>query len=206
VPDTTDRGVLAPIAPEDRAPVPERRNGLNLDPPTPAEASFPEFDALRGTYLIPEEVTTAEDSVRDAAFAFGAMLASSFREPMPSASNVVLPGLDAPLPLPASLNMLGRAALYRRLGASGVDVGPSRPDVDGRLWVAVFQGASGPIGAVVAVCSGVTVRAVDGRAVVEVRSIDAALLRQPKDRADFPVVLCEVDLESPPQEGFQPAT
>ena len=144
--------------------------------------------------------------MRNAAFAFGEMLVAAFRAPTPSASNVDLPGLTSPLPLPASLNMLGRAALHGRSGATGVDVGPSRPDSEGRLWVAVFQGASGPIGAVTAVCSGVTVRAVGDRVVVEVLPISAGLLRQPKDRKDFPVVLCEVDLESPPQEGFRPAT
>jgi hypothetical protein len=196
---------LAPIQQPDRAPVPERRNGLNLDPPVPVAAAFPEMEALRATYLIPENPSTAEQSVREAAFAFGAMLVSAFQEPAPSASNTVLPGLATPLPLPASLNMLGRATLYRRTGATGVDVGPSRPDREGRIWVAVYQGAAGPIGRVEAFCSGVTVRADGTRVVVEVVDMPASLLRQPKDRKDFPVVLCEVDLESPPDEGFQPA-
>jgi len=199
------RGLLAPITPEDRAPIPERVNGLNQVPPVPTEGRFEEFEALRATYLIPEDPELAGVNVRVAARAFGAMLLGSLREPAPSALNLDLPGHPVPVALPASLNMLGRASLYQREAATGVDVGPSKPASDGRVWVAVFQGASGPIGAVVPVCVGVTMRSDGAVVVIELFEVPARLQRQPVSREDFPVVLCEVDLQTPPDDGFVPA-
>lgn len=199
------RGLLAPIQPEDRAPIPERMNGLNKVPPVPTEGRFEEFEALRATYLIPEDPELAKVNVRVAARAFGGMLLGSLREPVPSALNLELPGHPVPVALPASLNMLGRASMYQREAVTGVDVGPSKAATDGRVWVAVFQGASGPIGAVVPVCVGVTMRSDGSSVLIELFDMPARLERQPVSREDFPVVLCEVDLESLPDDGFVPA-
>jgi hypothetical protein len=198
-------GILPPIAAEDRAPIPERTNALNNAPPVPSAVTFPEFEALRATYLINEDPETAKVNVRTAARAFGAMLMGSVKEPVRSALNLDLPGHPVPVPLPASLNMLGRAAMYQRDAVTGIDVGPSEPDVNGRVWVAIFQGASGPIGSVEAHCVAVTMRSLAGVVNIELVEIPARLDRQPVSRSDFPVVLCELDLDAPPDDGFVPA-
>lgn len=199
------RGMLAPIAPDDRAPIPERTNALNDAPPVPTEGRFEEFERIRAEFLINEDREVAKTNVRVAARAFGAMLLGSLREPARSALNLDLPGHPVPVALPASLNMLGRAAMYQRDAVTGIDVGPSKPDVEDRVWVAIFQGASGPIGSVEAHCVAVTMRSVASVVSIELVELPARLQRQPATRSETPIVLCELDLESPPDEGFVPA-
>lgn len=191
-------GILAPIEPNDRNPIPEHFDSRNSSTPVPTGVTFEEFERLRATYVIPSDLTLASSSSRAAARAFGAMLVSAFLDPEPSALNMSLPGHASLVPLPASLNFLGRAALYERLGASGVDVGPSKPDINNRVWVAIFQGASGPIGSVVSACFGVTLHSVNNMVLIEVIQIPSRLQRQPASLTDYPVVLCELDLNNPP--------
>lgn len=191
-------GILAPIEPNDRNPIPEHFDSRNSSAPVPTGVIFEEFERLRAAYVIPSDLTLASSSSSAAARAFGAMLVSALRDPEPSALNMSLPGHASLVPLPASLNFLGRAALYERLGASGVDVGPSKPDVNNRVWVAIFQGASGPIGSVVSACFGVTLHSVNNMVLIEVIQIPSRLQRQPTSLTDYPVVLCELDLNNPP--------
>lgn len=193
-----DEGILAPIAPNDRNPIPEHFDSRNSSAPVPTGVIFEEFERLRAAYIIPSVLTLASSSSRAAARAFGAMLVSALRDPEPSALNMSLPGHASLVPLPASLNFLGRAALYERLGASGVDVGPSKPDANNRVWVAIFQGASGPIGSVVSACFGVTLHSVNNMVLIEVLQIPSRLQRQPTSLTDYPVVLCDLDLNNPP--------
>ncbi len=194
----------AAIAPDSRNPIQERTNALNEVPGVPNEARFPEQERLRSEYLIPETVDVAQVNVRAAAVAFGAAVLYSVREPRPSGLNMELPGHPAPVTLPAGINALGRAAMHGRPGVSGVDVGPSVPDETGRVWVALFMGASGPIGAVESYCVGVTLRS-DGRTVeVEVVEVPSSVVRQPLDRSDFAEVSCVLDLQDLPDEGFAP--
>lgn len=191
-------GILAPIEPNDRNPIPEHFDSRNSSAPVSTGVIFEEFERLRAAYVIPSDLTLASSSSHAAARAFGAMLVSALRDPEPSALNMSLPGHASLVPLPASLNFLGRAALYERLGASGVDVGPSKPDINNRVWIAIFQGASGPIGSVVSACFGVTLHSVNNMVLIEVIQIPSRLQRQPTSLTDYPVVLCELDLNNPP--------
>jgi len=192
------------IPPAYRNPIQERANALNDEAPAPSEGRFPELERLRAEYLIPESPEVARVNVRAAARAFGAAVLHSVRTPQESGLNMYLPNHPRPVTLPAGLNSLGRAALHGRDAVSGVDVGPSVPDERGRVWVAVFMGASGPVGAVESVCVGVTLRS-DGTTVeVVLEEIASSVPRQPRDRSDFVEVACVLDLESRPDDGFAP--
>lgn len=189
---------------EYRNPIQERTNALNDEPVVANEGSFPELDRLRSEYLIPESTEVARKNVRDAARAFGAAVLHSIREPRVSGLNMYLPNHPNHVTLPAGLNALGRATLHGRDAVSGVDVGPSVPDENGRVWVAVFMGASGPIGAVESYCVGVTLSS-NGIAVeVTIEEIGSSVVRQPVDRSDFVDVECLLDLEALPDDGFSP--
>jgi len=192
------------IASEDRNPIPEKTNALNSEPVVGNETVLPEIDQLRTEYLIPESVESARMGVRDAARAFATALAAGIEDPEPSSLNIRVPGHAFPVALPAGMNILGRAALHNRNGATGVDVGPSLPDATGRVWVAVFLGASGPLGGVEAHCVGVTLRSEGAGVIVELVELDAIILRQPTTRKEFPASSCTLDLSSPPDNGFVP--
>jgi len=191
-----------PLPRDFRNPIQERTNALNKEPVAANEAVFPEYERLRSEYLIPESVEVSRENVRAAARAFGAAVLYGIRNPQPSGLNMELPGHPGLVTLPAALNSLGRAAAAQRDGVFGIDVGPSVPDVSGRVWVAVFMGASGPIGAVESVCVAVTLRS-DGRLVqVDLEEVASEVVRQPSDRKDFAEVSCVVDLEARTDEGF----
>jgi hypothetical protein len=144
--------------------------------------------------------------VRQSAYAFAAAIAYGINNPQPSSLNLDVPGHPQVVSLPTGLHVIARAALYARAAASGVDVGPSFPDPSGRIWVAVFMGASGPIGAVKSSCVAVTLRS-DGREVlIELVDVDSEVVRQPVDRKDFAEVRCVLDLEALPDDGFVPQT
>lgn len=187
-----------------RNPIQERTNALNDEPVAANEGRFPELERLRSEYLIPESVDVARTNVRAAARAFGAAVLYSIREPRVSGLNMYLPNHPNHVTLPAGLNALGRATLHGRDAVSGVDVGPSAPDENGRVWVAVFMGASGPLGSVESYCVGVTLSS-DGVTVeVSIEEIDSRVVRQPLDRSDFVDVECRLDLEALPDDGFAP--
>lgn len=196
------QGALAPMLPADRDPTADRSNKANAFPPVPAQGVFEEYDKLRAAYTIPADASLAVVNTRHAAMAFGAALRGAVQDPEPSASNVRIPGYDGFVSLPASLNSLGRAAMHQRLGVSGVDVGPSRPDINGKVWVAVFQGASGPIGAVGSVCFAVALFAQYDSVHFEVVEIPSRLSAQPRTVNDWTTVLCELDLLNPPSKDY----
>jgi hypothetical protein len=194
--------VSTPLPREYRNPIQERTNALNREPVVANEGVFPEYEQLRSEYLIPESTEVARENVRAAARAFGAAVLYGVRNPQPSGLNMELPDHPSLVTLPAALNTLGRAAAAQRDGVFGIDVGPSVPDASGRVWVAVFMGASGPIGAVESVCVAVTLRS-DGRRVqVDLEEVASKVVRQPEDRKDYAEVSCVVDLEARSDEGF----
>lgn len=205
---TTSTTVFVPATPSlpygSRNPIQERTNALNKEPVTPNEGRFPELERLRNEYLIPDSVEVARTNVRAAARAFGAAVLYSIREPRESGLNMYLPNHPNHVTLPAGLNALGRATLHGRDAVSGVDVGPSVPDENGRVWVAVFMGASGPIGAVESYCVGVTLSSNGSTVTVTIEEIGSRVVRQPVDRSDFVEVECRVDLEALPDDGFEP--
>ena len=192
------------IAPEYRNPIQERTNALNEEPVTANEGRFPELERLRAEYLIPESAEVARTNVRAAARAFGAAVLYSVREPRESGLNMYLPNHPNLVTLPAGLNALGRASMHGRDAVSGVDVGPSMPDENGRVWVAVFMGASGPIGAVESYCVGVALSSDGSLVEVSIDEIPSKVVRQPRDRKDFVEVVCQLDLEALPDDGFEP--
>lgn len=200
--------VLVPPTPampyEYRNPIQERSNALNKEAVIANEGRFPELEKLRAEYLIPESVEVSRVNVRSAARAFGAAVLYSIREPRVSGLNLYLPNHPNHVTLPAGLNAIGRAALHGRDAVSGVDVGPSVPDENGRVWVAVFMGASGPIGAVESYCVGVTLASDGIRVEVLIEEIDSRVVRQPLDRSDFVEVECQLDLEARLDDGFAP--
>lgn len=191
-----------PIPPPYRNPIQERNNALNAEPGVPNDVTFPELERIRSEYLIPESAEVSRLNVRAAAMAFGAAVLDSVRNPKPSGLNLALPGHPRLVTIPAGLNALGRAAMHQRDGVSGVDVGPSVPDSSGRVWVALFMGASGPVGRVEAYCAGVTLRSDGGIVYVEVEEVASSVVRQPKDRKDFVDVSCVLDLEARTDDGF----
>lgn len=192
------------IGREYRNPIQERTNALNDEPVVANDGRFPELERLRFEYLIPESVDVARTNVRAAARAFGAAVLYSIREPRESGLNMYLPNHPRLVTLPAGLNALGRATLHGRDAVSGVDVGPSLPDENGRVWVAVFMGASGPIGAVESYCVGVTLHSDGSTVEVAIEEIGSRVVRQPLDRSDFVDVECRLDLEALPDDGFEP--
>jgi len=194
--------LLAPIDVPDRAPNPPRLNKANDMPPAPAPGVFEEFDKIRAEYVIPSDPGLAATNTRNAALAFGGSLRSALENPEPSASNMRVPGYDGVVSFPASINSLGRAAMYQRLGVTGVDVGPSKPDVNGMVWVAIFQGASGPIGGVVSSCQAVVVFARYDSVHLKVVEVPSSLDKQPASVTDWPLVLCDLDLLNPPSEDY----
>lgn len=193
-----------PIPRPNRNPIPERNNSLNELPLVANDVVFLELEEIRREYLIPEDAMVAVASVRETAMAFGAAIAHGIREPKPSSVNMFLPGHPRVVALPAAMNVIARAALYARAATSGVDVGPSFPDETGRVWVAVFMGASGPIGSVASSCVAVTLHS-DGRNVlVELINVESQVIKQPADRRDFAKIRCILKLEPPSDEGFVP--
>jgi hypothetical protein len=200
--------VVVPATPampyEYRNPIQERSNALNEEPVVANEGRFPELEKLRSEYLIPESAEVARTNVRAAARAFGAAVLYSIREPRVSGLNLYLPNHPNHVTLPAGLNAIGRASLHGRDAVSGVDVGPSVPDENGRVWVAVFMGASGPIGAVESYCVGVTLDSNGVTVEVAIEEIASRVVRQPLDRSDFVEVECQLDLEARLDDGFAP--
>lgn len=195
-------GLLAPIAPMDRDPTPDRINKANTSPPVPAQGVFEEYDKLRAAYTIPADPLLALVNTRQAAIAFGATLRGAIQDPEPSASNMHIPGYDGYVSFPASINFLGRAAMYQRPGVVGVDVGPSKPDVNGKVWVAIFQGVSGPIGNVGSACFAVALFSKYDSIHFEIVEIPSSLARQPASSTDGVAVLCELDLLNPPSAEY----
>lgn len=195
-----------PIPRPNRNPILERNNDLNKLPIVANDVVFLELEEIRRQYLIPEDTMVAPSSVRETARAFGAAIAHGIREPQLSSVNMSLPGHPRVVSLPAALNVIARAALYAREATSGADVGPSFPDATGRIWVAVFMGASGPIGAVRSSCVAVTLRS-DGRNVlVELVEVASEVTKQPLTRRGFASIRCVLDLEPPSNDGFLPQT
>ena len=133
-------GILAPIEPNDRNPIPEHFDSRNSSAPVPTGVIFEEFERLRAAYVIPSDLTLASSSSSAAARAFGAMLVSALRDPEPSALNMSLPGH----------------------------------------------------------AFGVTLHSVNNMVLIEVIQIPSRLQRQPTSLIDYPVVLCELDLNNPP--------
>ena len=195
-------GLLAPMAPLDRNPTPDRVNKANTFPPVPTQGVFEEYDKLRAAYTIPPDPTLARVNTRQAAISFGATLRGAIQDPEPSASNVRIPGYNGYVAFPASINFLGRAAMTQRLGVTGVDVGPSKPDVNGKVWVAVFQGISGPMGNVVSACFAVTLFSKYDSIHFEIVEIPSRLTSQPTSVNDWVTVLCELDLLNPPSADY----
>jgi hypothetical protein len=195
-----------PIPTPNRNPIPERTNAINELPVEANVVVFEELERVRRDYLIPEDPAVAVTNVREAAYAFGAALMHGIRNPRPSSVNLELPGHPRVVSLPAGMNVLARAGMFARDAVSGVDVGPSYPDPSGRVWVAVFMGSSGPIGAVESSCVAVTLRS-DGRSVfVELVDVESTVTKQPTDRRDYAEIRCILDLESLPDDGFAPQT
>ena len=202
VPRDDPSRLLAPIAPLDRDPTPDRINKANTSPPAPAQGVFEEYDKLRASYTIPADPLLALTNTRQAAIAFGATLRGAIQDPEPSASNVRIPGYSKIVSFPASINFLGRSAMYQRPGVVGVDVGPSKPDINSKVWVAIFQGVSGPIGNVVSACVAVVVFAEYDSIHFEIVEIPSRLTKQPSTVTDSTTVLCELDLLNPPSEDY----
>jgi hypothetical protein len=194
-----------PIPPEDRNPIPERNNALNKEPVVPNDAFFPELVRRSRAFEIPGSTDVARREVFDAAVAFGAALVYAIENPSPSSLNLILPGHPRLVALPAQMNSLGRYAAHAYTAVTGSDVGPSFPDSEGRVWVAVFQGASGPLGAVEPVCVAVVLSSQNDQVVIDLEEIPAWLDEQPVTLQDIPLVHCSVDIESPPNDGFEPA-
>jgi len=192
------------LPPEYRNPIQERTNALNDEPVVANEGRFPELERLRSEYLLPESVEVARKNVRAAAQAFGAAVLYSVREPKVSGLNMYLPNHPNLVTLPAGLNALGRATMHGRDAVSGVDVGPSLPDESGRVWIAVFMGASGPIGGVESYCVGVTLSSNGSLVEVSVAEIPSRVVQQPRTRKDFVEVACQLDLQALPDDGFEP--
>lgn len=195
-----------PIPHEDRAPlqeVPPDPTGSAL-PPSPAVLE--QLEQARRKYLIPEEVSVAAESVHAGALAFAAALAYGIENPQPSSLRLTLPGHPAPVALPASINALARAAMFARPALQMADVGPSRPDTQGAVWVAVFGGASGPVGSVVSSCSAVRLRSDGVSVVIDVVAVESTVTRQPLDRSDYVGLRCVLDLDMSSMERFVPQT
>jgi hypothetical protein len=163
--------------------------------PVPVEALVPRLEG-KENWLLEELAVTGSQGAWAAAEAFAVALADSVRNPQVSSVNTELPGHPTPVALPPHLQVVAMAADGGRDGVTGFDVGPSVPDVDGRVWVAVFLGAGGPLGGVEVTCVGVALRSDGVQVIVDVEALPGVVLEQPRSRRDGVMFDCGLNLRS----------